>query len=885
MIGKSVGQYLILEKLGEGGMGVVYKARDTRLNRLVAVKVLPPEKTADAERKARFVHEARAASALNHPNIVTIHDILTHEGMECIVMEHVSGKPLSSAVAGEKMRTSEILKCAAQIADALAAAHAAGIIHRDLKPSNVMVTESGQVKVLDFGLAKLVSWPSEPEGATMTLPRTDAGTVVGTPGYMSPEQVRGRPLDRRSDIFNFGLVLYEMLSGRRAFQGDTSADVTRAILKEEPPSLSENVPAALRQIVSVCLEKNPANRFESARDIGFALRALSAGTSLTGTAAKIDEPAKKRRSLKKWAYRSASAAATLAAVVFALLFFLRRPAPLDLSGYTYSPFATEAEEEHRGVWSPDGKSIAYLKTIGRLAQLFVRRIDSPVPTQLTNSPAGVTEVLPFWSPLGDKIYFLSEEKLWGVGVAGGQPQLVLSNGYRTATLSPDGKTLAFWRLIKEDGQQTGSVWISSPPGSEPRKFQASSHDYQGTLVPVYLHFSPDGAKICLSEATKGGIWLLDWPDGPKARARRIFPNRSFSAIPSFDWLPDSRHLVMTIDGALWQGDTKTGELRKATASESGELHFPSVSADGKRIVYTATEVDWDIVRIPLDGSAPRPLLATSMKESHPSWSAAGDRMAYVTNRSGKDEIWLRSGSGDWERPVVTQADFPPGETSSFICAALSPDGSRVAYKRRAGAKREMWISTSSGGKPMDVFAGEKVSGHTYMPSFSPNGDMLACFAAMDSHVIAVVRIGSAEPPYYHKDPVPRTPPVWSPDGGWIAYGTLDPREELILISPDGKDIRKIPSPARPANQHFLMVWSRDSSAIYVLSSQSETAQLFSVDIKTGKASKISDLGKDIILAPAINYCLSGSLSPDGRSIDTFVRTQKADLWILEGLTK
>jgi Tol biopolymer transport system component len=273
-----------------------------------------------------------------------------------------------------------------------------------------------------------------------------------------------------------------------------------------------------------------------------------------------------------------------------------------------------------------------------------------------------------------------------------------------------------------------------------------------------------------------------------------------------------------------------------------------------------------------------------MKESHPSWSAAGDRMAYVTNRSGKDEIWLRSGSGDWERPVVTQADFPQGEISRFICATLSPDGSRVAYGRRAGAKGEIWISTSSGGKPMALFSGEKAP-WAYMPSFSPEGERLAFFAYTDQGEIGVVRIGSAEPPYYHKDPVPRTPPVWSPDGGWIAYGTLDPREELILISPDGKDIRKIPSPARPANQHFLMVWSRDSSAIYVLSSQSETAQLFSVDIKTGKASKISDLGKDIIFRSRINNCLSGSLSPDGRSIDTFVRTQKADLWILEGLTK
>ena len=279
MVGQSIAHYRILEKLGEGGMGVVYKARDTHLDRFVAIKVLPPERVADPERKRRFVQEAKAASALNHPNIITIHDIARHQGVDFMVMEYVPGKTLDQLIRRKGLPLGEALKYAAEIADALATAHGAGIVHRDVKPSNVMVTEKGRVKVLDFGLAKL----TEPVAAgeeepTRTLkPRTQEGMILGTVAYMSPEQAEGKKVDARSDIFSFGALLYEMVTGQRAFQRDTKMSTLAAIINEEPKPLHEaaaGIPSELERIITRCLRKDAAKRWQTMADLNVALEEL-----------------------------------------------------------------------------------------------------------------------------------------------------------------------------------------------------------------------------------------------------------------------------------------------------------------------------------------------------------------------------------------------------------------------------------------------------------------------------------------------------------------------------------------------------------------------------------------------------------------------------------
>jgi len=279
MIGRTILHYQILETLGRGGMGVVYKARDTHLDRFVAIKVLPPEKVADPERKLRFVQEAKAASALNHPNIIHLYDIAEADGVQFIAMEYVAGETIEQMIGRKGLRLNAALKCAVQIADALAKAHSAGIIHRDLKPANIMVTENGLVKVLDFGLAKLAETATSEFGETATVrapqgPNTEAGTIVGTTAYMAPEQAEGKKMDARSDIFSFGSVLYEMVTGRRAFHGDSKMSTLSAILKDEPRSVSSvtpEVPRDLERIISQCLRKDPERRFQHMDDLKVAL--------------------------------------------------------------------------------------------------------------------------------------------------------------------------------------------------------------------------------------------------------------------------------------------------------------------------------------------------------------------------------------------------------------------------------------------------------------------------------------------------------------------------------------------------------------------------------------------------------------------------------------
>jgi Tol biopolymer transport system component len=689
---------------------------------------------------------------------------------------------------------------------------------------------------------------------------------------MSPEQVRGQELDRRSDIFNFGLILYEMLAGTRAFRGDTTADVTSAILKESPPDLPESVPAALRQIVSVCLEKSPVNRFESARDIGFALRALSAGTSITTALPKAEEEAGAKRFWKR-AFPLALAVTTVAAIVFALLYLLRRPEPLDLSAYKYTPFATEAARETNAAWSPDGKSIAYLKQINKSYQLMVRSLDAPSPTRLTNARS--LGGLPFWSPEGDTIFYISDRKLWSVGVAGGQPRLIAPTVWLAAALSPDGNTLVFWNVTEEKGQLISSLWISSQDGSPPRKYEPAPFEFRGEYSPVFVRFSPDGSKIALSTTGQGAVfWLLDWPDGAKSKQRRVFSGHHFSWTPYFDWLPDSRRVIIGVKGnGLWLGDTSTGKLRRITAIEGAEHILPSVSPDGRRIAFTTNNEDYDILEIPLDGSSPRPFLATARREFSPSRSQAGDRMVYITDKSGAEEIWLRSASGEWERPIVTKNDFPSEGPLSFNYATLSPDGTRLAYTSPVG---KVYISSTSGGKPMQAVPG--LIGTEGGPSWSPDGASLVLSVYTDRLRWAVVRIGGREPPLYLTDP-PSGRPIWSPDGRWIAGGK---GYEVILVSPDLKTARKLPTAVNMETDDHVMVWSADSSILYIATSNSESAKLYALDIKTEKTVQVSDLGPDIEFRFYLSGGLSACLAPHGKSIISTVRVQKADIWILEG---
>ena len=363
LIGQTISHYRILEKVGEGGMGVVYKAHDLHLDRFVALKLLPSEKLADETRRQRFVLEAKSASALNHPNIIHIYDVTEVDGTPFLAMEYVSGRTLSQVIARKGVGLHEVLKIATQIADALAKAHAAGIVHRDLKPSNIMVTQDGLVKVLDFGLAKLTETNSEDSIETRSTkdyspPHTEEGVILGTAGYMSPEQAEGKSTDARSDIFSFGVVLYEMLSGRRAFQGENQMRTVAKVLREEPPPLHESmegIPPELERLVARCLRKDPERRLRSMADLKVALQELKeeseSGRLATGTLAANSTSASKRQ----WWLVAVVIGVIASATIWFLLQRMRKLPPT----VTVVSLTSNVGDETAPTFSPDGNQIAY----------------------------------------------------------------------------------------------------------------------------------------------------------------------------------------------------------------------------------------------------------------------------------------------------------------------------------------------------------------------------------------------------------------------------------------------------------------------------------------------------------------------------------------------
>jgi serine/threonine protein kinase len=862
--GDTVAHYRIEARLGEGGMGVVYKAKDTRLGRNVALKFIKANFSRHWER------EARAVAALNHPHIATLYEVGQHEGVPYLAMELVQGSPLK-----RHLPVAEAVACGIQIADALAAAHAAGIVHRDLKPGNILVTKAG-VKLLDFGVAQMRPRPGADSGASSIQTLTASGVVVGTPQYMAPEQIEGKPVDTRADIFAFGAVFYEMLAGCRAFAGESQAGVMAAILERQPPDLPETVPPALRQLVAGCLEKDPAARFESARDLVFALRALSAGsglrTALPGVGPSAGVPG------RGWLLPALAAAVVALAALSAAL-YLTRPEPLDLSAYKFTPVATDAEVQGRGSWSPDGKSVVYLKTMDAVWQVMARNLTNPSPTQLTRLKDGAYRSMPFFSPDGERVYFIASGALWSIAAVGGEPREVLKAPMQAAALSPDGKTLAFWQRYEEAGTRYATVWISSPPGAPPRKYEPAPFRVNVGYDPDFLRFSPDGSQIGLATYPgETGLWILPWPDGPKARPRQPFAIPSFGV--GFDWMPDSRHMCLFWGGGLSLGDSRTGKLEQLTASTNGQAWEPSVSPEGKRLLCTVEDADHDIIELPLDGSASRPVLATAMDEYSPSWSASGDQMAFITNRSGESAIWLRSASGDWERPAVRQSDFPNDPHQPFNSVSLSPDGRRLTFHRH----QRLWISPVSGGRGSPAVVGGE--GETSAPSWSPDSSSITYIGHSGGKpYVAVMRVGSQQPQFLIPDTAGLclSAPVWSPDGLWIACGANE--KTVLLVSPDGKQRRSLQSPVPVSNEGFVLVWSRNADTIYVASSTTAKSRLDAIDVRFGRSRSIAEYPGRLIFHQQIFNTLSGSLSHDGKSFATTVRNDRANLWILEGFPR
>ena len=527
--GTRFNHYEVVSQLGAGGMGEVYLAEDPRLGRQVAIKVLPAEFARDSDRLRRFEQEARATSALNHPNILTVYDIGAHEGAPYIVAELLEGEELSELIKQGALAPRKAVDYSRQIAEGLAAAHAKGIIHRDLKPENLFVTNDGRVKILDFGLAKLR--PQQFGGVDKDAPTqqriTDPGVIMGTVGYMSPEQVRGQETDHRSDIFAFGVILYEMLTGRRAFRGDSAIEVMNAILKEEPPEFSETkeqISPHLEMIVRRCLEKQPERRFHSAHDLGFALASLSAPSSSRLQTAAALPAVTERMSASRWLGRerliwlAATVLLALTALVAARAYFSRQQAERAALRFTIIP-PEKATNYGRAAISPDGRNLMFTASSEGKSQIWLRPLDGFTAHPLSGTEGSFNY---FWSPDSRSIGFFAGGKLKKIDVAGGTPQTLCNIGSKVNTgvgsWGSDGVILYVAADVMYRVPATGGEPIPVI-GGEPA---TAPGGYRQNSPMVRPYFLPDGRHFLhyAKASQEPGIYLasLDGKEGRRLLA-------------------------------------------------------------------------------------------------------------------------------------------------------------------------------------------------------------------------------------------------------------------------------------------------------------------------------------------------------------------------------
>lgn len=707
MIGQRLLHYEIVDKLGEGGMGIVYKARDTHLERFVALKVLPAERMTDVSRKARFTQEARAASALNHANIVHIYDIATEQGVDFIAMEYVAGKTLDQHIPRKGMRLNEALKIALQIAGALARAHAAGIVHRDLKPSNVIVDEHGSVKLLDFGLAKLVEVEASGELSTATMGlKTEEGTVMGTTAYMSPEQAQGRALDARSDIFSFGAVLYEMLTGSRAFQGTSSMSVLSAVLTAEPAPLPADVPYELRKIIERCLRKDPERRLQHIGDVKLALEDLKqeSDSGNLRVAGELVSPPRRQR-IYVWV-------AVAAVAILLLGGGLWRVSQQGHSPQTIReiPFAIEPQKETYPVFSPDGMTVAY-STFPEMLSRDGTNIESAIQLKLIGTDA--VQVLkknawsPAWSPDGQWLAYLSgpasDADICVMPRIGGAERKITTvrtffNGDRKVSWAPDGKSLFSWD--KERERPFHLVMVSLDTGEKVRLTHPPEASY-GDSGPV---ISPDGRTLAFTRQSvfgRGDIHLLSLdaslkPIGDPRPLRTGVPNANYAV-----WTPDGKEIVFC--SRVWFAST-LWRMRSDGSGKATQLTFggigafcPDIARVGHRLVYTKEVWDTNIWRVELDATgraarAPERFIASSMTDFSPEWSPDGKCIAFVSERSGSREVWVCEASNANPRKLTSVDATGP---TSF---RWSPDSQWIAFVTNVEGNDDIYVIRAAGGK-------------------------------------------------------------------------------------------------------------------------------------------------------------------------------------------
>ncbi len=742
--GDKLGPYEIVSRIGAGGMGAVFKARDPRVGRIVAIKV------PSAQFSERFEREARAVAALNHPNICTLYDVGRQDGVDFIVMEFVAGKTLGQLISPKGMPLGDTLQIAVQIADALARAHAAGIVHRDLKPANVMVDDHGLAKVLDFGLAKLV-----PHFDSEQSTQTEAGAILGTLSYMSPEQAEGKPVDVRSDIFSFGAVLYEMTTGQRAFRGETAMSTISAILRDEPKPVSQlasGIPADLEKIVTRCLRKDPPRRTQSMADVRVALLEVKDSSESGRGPGKPIAPLVRKRT---WLWAGA------AAIFFSLLsagLWLMKDRVSQLPQPLLVPVTTDPGYQSNPSFSPDGKQIAY-SWFGRKddkQSIYVKLVGETQALRLTTSPTA--DGCPVWTPDGKRIAFRrfgKEGGIYTVSALGGTERKVAGlAAICRMSWSPDGK----WLAISLVDQNDRGILLVPASGGEPRRISNPKSPAEDRS-PV---FSPDGHSLAYAGCTSGiscdvHIQDLDAGYSPRGSPRQIM--RQGTAIWGLTWSRDGNSLIYSASQTagtipyLWRTgiNGRQPPLRLEIAGPGAS--DPAVSPSGNRLVFSRNNPDADIWRYHLSGGM-EPLVVSSLADYNPQYSPDGSKILFQSSRSGDDEIWVAQADGSQPVQLTIRVGRHQG------AAKWSPDGRWIAFHSQSqDGRMSIFVMDTAGGQPRKITTGPA---DEELPNWSRDGKWLYSRST---------RTGTSQ--IWRVPFAGGTPEQVTTNGGYIAFESVD----------------------------------------------------------------------------------------------------------------